>query len=59
MLNFSKAASKNKDRAGPKHMTQFPERMPRTKKEVDDEVMVMTPSGKAFWFITSIEYQKS
>jgi|TARA_R110002072_G_scaffold85422_1_gene193593 transcription elongation factor GreB len=29
------------------------------KKEVDDEVMVMTPSGKAFWFITSIEYQKS
>ena len=37
MLNFSKAASKNKDRAGPKHMTQFPERMPRTKKEVDDD----------------------
>ena len=28
------------------------------KKEVDDEVDVVTPSGKAFWFITKIEYSK-
>jgi len=32
-MNFSKAAHKNKDRPGPKHIIQFPERMPRTKKE--------------------------
>ena len=28
------------------------------KKEVDDEVDVITPSGKVCWFITGIEYQK-
>jgi transcription elongation factor GreB len=28
------------------------------KKQVDDEVMVMTPSGKAFWVVTKIEYQQ-
>jgi len=37
LLNFSKAAYKNKDRAGPKHVTQRPERMPRTKKSVADD----------------------
>ena len=36
-MNFSKAAHKNKDRPGPKHIIQFPERMPRTKKENLDE----------------------
>jgi|TARA_B110000902_G_C14293913_1_gene582329 transcription elongation factor GreB len=29
------------------------------KKQVDDEVMVMTPAGKAFWIVTKIEYQQS
>jgi transcription elongation factor GreB len=29
------------------------------KKQVDDEVMVITPAGKAFWIITNIEYQQS
>lgn len=37
LLNFSKAAHTNKDRVGPKHVTQLPARMPRTKKqEIDD-----------------------
>ena len=36
-MDFSKAANKNKDLPGPKHITQLPERMPRIKKrEVDD-----------------------
>lgn len=36
-MDFSKAANKNKNLPGPKHITQHPERMPRTKKlEVDD-----------------------
>jgi len=37
LLNFSKAAYKNKDRVGPKHITQFPERIPRTKKSVTND----------------------
>ena len=36
-MNFSKAANKNKNLPGPKHITQIPKRMPRTKKrEIDD-----------------------
>ncbi len=27
------------------------------KKELDDEVMVQTPTGRAFWFVTKIEYE--
>jgi len=28
------------------------------KKQVDDEVVVKTPDGKAYWFVTKIEYEK-
>jgi len=36
-MNFSKAAHTNKDTPGPKHIVQFPQRMPRTKKEEIDD----------------------